>query len=384
MLNLPFRWVGNNVAMKIVIVGGGIIGTAHAYEAIKGGHQVIQLERDEVAQSASVRNFGLIWVSGRKSGAELQTSIRARQLWDEIHKTIPELLFRANGSLTLAINKEEVAVMQECLKKEDADLRQWQVLDRDETQKINPALRGNYLASLWCPLDATVEPGSVLRSMREYLLRNENYIWRNNLDVVDVRSDGSKATAVARSGEIFEGDVLIFCPGADHTSLLKEQFDTAPIRRVRLQMMSTAPLDEVLTTSIADGDSMRYYPAYEVPTLENLPPQHHIAATNHMQLLMVQRADGTLTIGDTHEYAEPFEFKLDEDPYTYLHEVASNLLGKKLPPIAQRWDGIYSQRTDGAVCDRRQMAHNIISVTGPGGRGNTLAPAIAEETIKGL
>jgi glycine/D-amino acid oxidase-like deaminating enzyme len=148
--------------------------------------------------------------------------------------------------------------------------------------------------------------------------------------------------------------------------------------------MSTAPLDEVLTTSIADGDSMRYYPGYEVPTLEKLPAQHPIAADNHMQLLMVQRADGTLTIGDTHEYAEPFEFKLEEDPYTYLHEVASNLLGKKLPPIVNRWDGVYSQRTDGAVCDRRKIAHNIISVTGPGGRGNTLAPAIAEETIKGL
>jgi glycine/D-amino acid oxidase-like deaminating enzyme len=220
--------------------------------------------------------------------------------------------------------------------------------------------------------------------MREYLLRNENYIWRNNLDVVDVRSDGSKAVVSARNGEIFEGDVVIVCPGADHTSLFKEQFDTAPIRRVRLQMMSTEPLDEILTTSIADGDSMRYYPGYEVPTLENLPPQHYIASTNHMQLLMVQRADGSLTIGDTHEYAEPFEFKLEEDPYTYLHEVASNLLGKKLPPIAQRWDGVYSQRTDGAICDRRQMAHNIISVTGPGGRGNTLAPAIAEETLKGL
>jgi len=370
--------------MKIVIIGGGIIGTAHAFEAIKGGHQVVQLERDEVARSASVRNFGLVWVSGRKSGAELQAAVRARQLWDEIHGAIPELLFRANGSLTLAINKEEIAVMEECLKKEDAQARQWQILDRDETQKINPALRGNYLASLWCPLDATVEPGSVLHSMREYLLRNDNYIWRNNLDVVDVRSDTSTAVVIARNGEIFEGDVVIVCPGADHTSLFKEQFDTAPIRRVRLQMMSTEPLDEILTTSIADGDSMRYYPGYEVPTRENLPPQHHIASTNHMQLLMVQRADGSLTIGDTHEYAEPFDFKLEEDPYTYLHEVASNLLGKKLPPIAQRWDGVYSQRTDGAVCDRRHMAHNIISVTGPGGRGNTLAPAIAEETIKGL
>jgi len=370
--------------MKILIIGGGIIGTAHAYEALKSGHQVIQLERDDVARSASVRNFGLVWVSGRKSGAELHTAVRARQLWDEIHGAIPELIFRPNGSLTLAINKEEVAVMEECLRKEDASLRQWQILDRDETQKINPALRGNYLASLWCPLDATVEPGSVLHSMREHLLRNDNYIWRNNVEVVDVRSDGSKAVVVTRNGEIFEGDVAIVCPGADHTSLFKDQLDTAPIRRVRLQMMSTAPLDEVLTTSIADGDSMRYYPGYEVPALENLPPQHPIASSNHMQLLMVQRADGSLTIGDTHEYAEPFEFKLDEDPYTYLHDVASNLLGKKLPPIAHRWDGIYSQVTDGGICDRRTIAQNIISVTGPGGRGNTLAPAIAEETIKGL
>ena len=61
--------------MKIVIIGGGIIGTAHAYEAIKQGHQVIQLERDDVARSASVRNFGLVWVSGRKSGVELQADL---------------------------------------------------------------------------------------------------------------------------------------------------------------------------------------------------------------------------------------------------------------------------------------------------------------------
>jgi len=370
--------------MKIVIIGGGVIGTTHAFEALKAGHQVVQLERDDLARSASVRNFGLVWVSGRKSGAELAAGLRARQLWAEIHREIPEMIFRPNGSLTMAVNEAELAVMEECFKKEDASLRQWEILDREETQRINPVLRGDYLASLWCPLDAAVEPGSILHSIRAYLIGNENYKWRNNLDVVDVRGDGGKAVAVARNGEIFEGDVVIICPGADHSSLFKEQFDTAPIRRVRLQMMSTAPLDEVMTTSIADGDSMRYYPGYEVPTLENLPPQHHIAAKNHMQLLMVQRADGSLTIGDTHEYSEPFEFKLDEDPYTYLHEVASNLLGKKLPPIAHRWDGIYSQRTDGAICDRRKIAHNIISITGPGGRGNTLAPAIAEETIKGL
>jgi len=370
--------------MQIVVVGGGILGTTHAREAIINGHSVIQLERDEEVRRASVRNFGLIWVSGRRSGIELQAAIRARQLWDEIHLDIPTMIFRANGSLTLAVNKEEIAVMEECLKKEDAQLRGWKILDRSETQKLNPALKGRYEASLFCPLDATVEPGFVLRSMREHLLKKEKYIWRNKVDVVDIRSHGSRATVVARSGEVFEGDVVILCPGADHTSLFRDQFENAPIRRVRLQMMSTDKLNDNLTTSIADGDSMRYYPGYEVPSLNNLPPQHSIAHDNHMQLLMVQRSDGTLTIGDTHEYIEPFEFKLQEDPYLYLYEVASNLLGQKLPPIINRWDGIYSQQIDGAICDRRQISNNIVSITGPGGRGNTLAPAIAEETIKEL
>jgi FAD dependent oxidoreductase TIGR03364 len=370
--------------MKILIIGGGIIGTTHAYQALKDGHQVMHLERDGAVRSASVRNFGLVWVSGRKSGAELLAAVRARELWSEINQAIPEMIFRGNGSLTLAINEQEVRVMEECLRKEDASIRQWQILDRAETIKLNPAVRGDYLASLWCPLDATVEPDLVLHSFREYLMRQEKYVWRNYVDVVDVRSGSEKVIAVARSGENFEADVAIVCPGADHQSLFKERFDTAPLRRVRLQMMSTEPFDELLTTSIADGDSMRYYPGYSVPALEQLPPQQAVAKKNKMQLLMVQRADGTLTLGDTHEYEEPFEFKMFEKPYSYLHELASNLLGRKLPPISHRWDGIYSQVTDGGICDRRAITENIISVTGPGGRGNTLAPAIAEETMKGF
>lgn len=370
--------------MRIVVIGGGIIGTTHAYYALKAGHEVIHLERDAEPLSASVRNFGLVWVSGRRSGEELSAAVRARELWGEISRDIPELIFRANGSLTLAATEAEVKVMQECLLKEDAGVRGWELLSREETKAINPVLNGKFIAALWCPLDAAVEPSSVLHSLRSKLLENPNYKWRNNLDVTEVKRDDGKVVAIARSGEVFEGDYLILCAGADHSSLFKEQFDSAPIRRVYLQMMSTEVFNEKLTTSIADGDSMRYYPGYLVPALDELPEQHPIARDNHMQLLLIQRSDGTLTIGDTHAYDEPFDFKLDEKPYQYLHNLASELIGHQLPPIAKRWSGVYSQRTDQAICDRRQIATNIISVTGPGGRGNTLAPAIAEQTIKGI
>jgi glycine/D-amino acid oxidase-like deaminating enzyme len=151
-------------------------------------------------------------------------------------------------------------------------------------------------------------------------------------------------------------------------------------------MMQTDPLDEPLTTSVADGDSLRYYPAYRGRTLDALSaaqPQAAVAAAHAMQLLMVQRADGGLTIGDTHGYAEPFPFDVDETPYEYLREVVESILGRALPPIRRRWAGVYAQCVDSArVVHREWVADGVVLVTGPGGRGMTCSPAIAERTIE--
>ena len=99
-------------------------------------------------------------------------------------------------------------------------------------------------------------------------------------------------------------------------------------------------------------------------------------------VLMVQRLDGGLTIGDTHSYAEPFDFDLDEDSYDHLRAKAESLLGTALPPTRRRWAGVYSQVTGGPeLYFRSQVAPGVVLVTGPGGRGMTCAPAIAEQTF---
>ena len=100
-----------------------------------------------------------------------------------------------------------------------------------------------------------------------------------------------------------------------------------------------------------------------------------------MQLLISQRANGELTVGDTHAYDEPFDFAAVEEAYDHLHERAASILGRALPPVVRRWTGVYSQALDGAICHRRQVQLGVWVVTGPGGRGMTLSPAIAEQTI---
>jgi glycine/D-amino acid oxidase-like deaminating enzyme len=77
-------WEGARLVDRIVIVGGGVLSTMHAMQARSRGLDVVHLEREAGPRGASVRNFGLVWVSGRAPGPELALAQRARTLWQEL------------------------------------------------------------------------------------------------------------------------------------------------------------------------------------------------------------------------------------------------------------------------------------------------------------
>jgi FAD dependent oxidoreductase TIGR03364 len=363
--------------MTVVVVGGGVLGMMHAYFACQRGESVIHLEREAGPRGASVRNFGLVWVSGRASGPELQLAQRSRSLWEKIAQEIPEVGFRAHGSLTIAGSDAELAVMRAVAAKPDAVERELAVLSADEARAVNPALGGDFAGALSCARDAIVEPRQVPLAIRDHLLQSVGYQWLPSHEAVEYADHGVRD----QHGVWHRGDRVILCTGAHYRGLAGAHLGEAPLRRVRLQTMQTEPFDRSLTTSIADGDSLRYYPAYDVSERERLVEQSPVAAHWHSQLLLVQRLDGSLTIGDTHAYAEPFDFDVQEQPYDHLREAAEQILGTRLPRILRRWAGVYSQVTDDSLYHRATLADGVEVVTGPGGRGMTCSAAIAEETF---
>jgi FAD dependent oxidoreductase TIGR03364 len=370
--------------MSVVVVGGGVLGFMHALEARRQGHAVIHLEREPGSRGASVRNFGLIWVSGRAGGPELDLARRARARWAEIAGEVPGTGFRPNGSLTLARDDAELGLLKEAAARPDAGLRDYELLDPAAVRAVNPALRGEFTGGLLCRADAAVEPRRVPLALHAHLLDGAPgqapYEWLPGREAVEVAPHAVRD----HTGAWHRGDRVVLCPGAAHTGIAGRHlaaFPDPPVRRVRLQMMQTAPLDDELTTSVADGDSMRYYPAFDLPGRQRLAPQDPEAARVSAQLLLVQRLDGSLTIGDTHEYTEPFGFDVEEDAYEHLLAVAARLLGTVIPPVRRRWAGVYSQVTGTELYHRSEVAPGVVLVTGPGGRGMTCAPAIAEETF---
>ena len=371
---------------RMVIVGAGIIGTMHAVLARRQGWEVVHLDRDREPRSASVRNFGLVWVSGRAVGDELTVALRARALWEEISADVAGIGFRPDGSMTIAQRADEVAVLEQVVARPDAADRAFRLLGPDEVRAVNPALRGEVRAGLHCALDAVVEPRSALPALRAWLAADaeasgpsgrRGYVFHGGRTVQEI----GPGHVVDDTGERHRGDVVVVCPGAERQGPIAGLLDGAAVRPVQLQMLQTAPLGERLTTSVADGDSLRYYPAFAVPALAQLAPQAPVAAEHHMQLLISQRADGQLTVGDTHAYDEPFDFATTDGPEAHLRARAESILGRALPPIVRRWTGVYSQCLDPSICHRRQVELGVWVVTGPGGRGMTLSPAIAEETL---
>lgn len=362
------------------MVGGGVLGTMHAWQALERGHDVVQLEREPEARGASVRNFGLVWVSGRAAGADVDVALRAREHWERLAAAVPDLGFRANGSITVLRTAGELAVGEEFTASPEAAARGTELLTPERARSINPALRGEMRGALWARRDAAVEPRTAQPALRAHLAATGRYRWLPGRQVVEVTEGAVRDDHGQRHG----ADVVVLCTGAALSGPIRELAPELPVRRVRLQMMQTAPLDEPLTTSVADGDSLRYYPAYRGAALDELTvaePQPPVAAEHAMQLLMVQRLDGGLTIGDTHAYQEPFPFDVAEEPYAHLRERAAELLGRPVPEVRRRWAGVYAQCLDGGrVVHREQVAPGVWLVTGPGGRGMTCSPAIAADT----
>jgi FAD dependent oxidoreductase TIGR03364 len=372
---------------RVVIVGGGVIGTMHALEGCRRGWEVVHLEADAGPRRASVRNFGLVWVSGRATGPELELALRARVLWQRIAERSPGIGLRSDGSLTVATEESELALMAEAASQPGASARGFELLDAAAVHAVNPSIKGDTVGGLWCRNDAVVEPGSVLGALRRTLEASGRYEWLPGRQAVNVLSPSEAGaegpTVVDHLGCHHPGSLALLCIG-DRLSELGGRVGlalaAAPLRRCRLQMMETAPTSERLATAIADADSMRYYPAFDLPGRAGLPPARPETVAWGMQLLVVQRAAGGLTIGDTHIYREPFDFAVDETPFDHLRARVESILGWEVPPVIRRWAGVYTQTTDDRLYYRERVDNEVWVVTGPAGRGMTLSPAIAEQT----
>ena len=243
---------------ELAIVGGGILGLAHACLAARAGKRVTVFERNPAALGASIRNFGMIWPIGQPPGAFHELAMRSRDLWLSIlgEAGIP---YFATGSLHAAYHVEEAAVAHEFVTIGGYDC-QW--LNPQQTLERTQAIREEgLLGALWSPGEVTVDPRLVIRELPKFL--RDKYGVRFCFNTVANSVDSNR---IITDSHEWHADSIIIAAGDDFQTLFPRHFSELGLTRCKLQMLRTVPQPAgwQLGPAIAFGLTFRHYPTFEI------------------------------------------------------------------------------------------------------------------------
>ncbi|HEY7576375.1 MAG TPA: D-amino acid dehydrogenase [Acetobacteraceae bacterium] len=252
--------------MRILIMGGGVVGVTTAYQLLKDGHEVVLLERqDGVACETSWGNAGMIapghsfvWSSPRAPWILFKSLFRKNQalrfrfsadprlyLWSlkflaectdakarrntlrkhriaqysqqMLHEVIAEealdydrnargILYFYRDSAALEAGVAHMRILAD-------DGQQMRVLDRAQVQELEPALRGEIAGAIYCPTDETGDSHKFTRALAERCVAMGAEL-HTGTTITAIDAAGDRVGAVHANGRTFTADAYVMALGS--------------------------------------------------------------------------------------------------------------------------------------------------------------------------
>jgi len=371
----------------VAVIGGGVIGLAHAYAAARHlgpSGKVVLIERNVYAQGASIRNFGMLWPVGQPVGYRRDVASRSRNIW---HGLLTEsgIWHRETGSLHVCYQDDEAQVVQEYLAGVEDEMVRW--VDRAECLAMSPQLVQNGLrGGLFSASEIQVDPRVVIREIPRHLANVYGVMLMFGKTAVGIADSGKITLA---TGETIHARHTFVCSGHDIRNLYPEILDNAGLIPCKLQMMRTEPLTGFdLGPMLAAGLTLTHYESFSsCPSLPMLKKRYANEwpeqLAHGIHVLLSQAKTTALTIGDSHEYGDqvmPFsETRVDDLILDYL----ATFFTVPTKVIAERWTGVYLKNPNGPWLVENPTS-NVIVVNGFGGAGMTLSMGVGDANVRNV
>ncbi len=371
---------GPNTAFDVAIVGMGIVGLAHAYWAARAGRRVVVFDRDAKASGASIRNFGFVTVTGQAPGDMWSLARRSRDIWASIAPALSTPI-QHYGLAVVAQRPDALPVLdafKDTQMGTDCD-----IMTIGQLKQRHPGLPfDDRLTALVSPYELRFDAPQAIPAVTQYLEKEWDVCFRPKTSVLSI--DGH---IIGTSQGDIRADHIIICPGADFTGLFAEQIADRHVKKCKLHMLRLADPGFRLPFAIQSDLSLVRYEGYAtlpqaeqlMTTLKKEQPDH---LENGIHLIVVQNADGSLVVGDSHHYADaPTPFYDSRVEALILQEFEA-LFQMAPPPVLERWTGIYPYASTPYFVDSPTPQSRLVLVTC--GAGMSTAFGIAEKTVNNL
>jgi sarcosine oxidase subunit beta len=238
----------------VVVVGGGLIGSAAAYHLAWSGMRTLLLEQGDLASGASGANFGNVQVQDAEFGLSLELTLQSYGMVSSLEAEMDcDLDYRRTGSLLLIENEGQWAAMEQRAAGLQAAGVAAQLLGRDEVCRLEPGLSPeSAIGALYHAHEGQLNPFKLVHA---YALRGRQHgleVWTQT-EVTKVHFRDGRATGVeTRAGYIPAGWVVL-AAGAWSRRLARTAGVDLPLRWVHGEALITEPLPPLTRHAISSA-----------------------------------------------------------------------------------------------------------------------------------
>ena len=366
---------------NILIIGGGVVGSAIARELSRFDIKIAVLEKEpDVGMETSCRNSGVLHsgINYKPGTNRARLSVRGNSMMDKLCSELKVKIKRI-GKLTVALDSDELPGIERLMAQGRANnVPGLEVLDGEGIRRIQPGAEG--IAAVWSPTSAVISPYALTIALAENAHKNGADFFLNT-EVVSVGRENGLFTVTTADGRIFRSEILV---------------NAAGLSSGRISSMAGV-------TESNSGESLRIYPCrgeYYVldkrlnGTLNTLIYPVPGAKDAGLGIHLTPTVDGNILIGPSASYiseSAPESYKVTACVMEDLRREGQKLLPSiKISDYIRSFAGNRAKRTPPEVggnadfvLEEAASLPGFINAVGIESPGLTSAPAIAEE-VRGI
>ncbi len=231
----------------VLIIGGGVIGTAVAYYLSLRKIQVTLLERGDLASGSSGACDGLVFMQSKKPGIHLQLALESRKRFERLADDLPvDIEYRKSGGMVVIETDAERAAMETFVDRQRESGADVALLDPDAARDREPHLSETIRGATWSPLDGQVNPMALTQGLALGAKRNGAAIMPHT-PVKALQVDRRHIVSVETDNGRFQADVVVNAAGVHAPAIGRMAGLDIPIKPRRGQILVTGPAPPLIS-----------------------------------------------------------------------------------------------------------------------------------------
>jgi sarcosine oxidase subunit beta len=240
-----------------VIIGGGVMGCAIAYNLARQGLRPVVIEKADIGGEASGANGGGVRQSARNL-KEMPLAMESIKLYGQLHEELGmDVEYVREGNLRLCTSEEEMDSMRKSVASQKTAGLELSMLDRKQVLDINPYIGEKILGASFCPTDGHVNPFWVTYAFFQKA-KSLGARFFTHTEVKAVRLQKNRVSAVITDKQTFATDLVVNAAGVAGRKVANMVGLDLPMKPVFSEAMITEPYPPLFKQMIGHARGLFY------------------------------------------------------------------------------------------------------------------------------